>query len=673
MDTNTFANTQKYAKNSVLKCVENPANSDDVTIKEIYVVEKEHDMSLWRAVLVDSFCQAGKTKKCFEILHEKITKQNGENTLVLFVTQANSLASATQTIQRAKASSIMNTIIPSTNIYKSNKIPSDELLDSNYMIVDFWNSRNMGNMLDFVREHKYHFASIIIVIDECEQGHVKGLKERLGFVRNIEKSAPNSIVKVIFVTATVPNLSKSILQITKANELKFKTGVVSEIVNKPVVEHQFAQPHSTYVGASWFKNTPDVWRRLLFPKKTSDMTKDDYITIKEKTVMEQVKALPKSSKELTMFVTSTRTCDHSSLAERLYRSDYNVTVEMNGTNSKNFKVNYVDKFGDISTWNIPYSQIDSKADKGDLETFRNSEKKLVYTGICQKDDYTMSHILQASLFMMTDSEKRIKDNIVPDEFNKLDAISNTIMNLDKSLRRPNDYPEKPRVALIAGHLAGRGITFQNPHIDFTCTSFCFTDTRDSIQRGATNTQRFGRACGMLSDVFARIDRKPILIATEGIMKDALANEAALQEKAEEIQNGTLFSLKDMVTKDEWDKLLKKTNEELKTSSCEKKKVKILAEGEELIDGVSPTALKHYFKSKNLLVSKMIRYLYGMDKPITFQKFKDGIGYTKSDKQFVNNIQNGRGNNSTYGKLWVAENNFIQINDNIRKFIDMNCK
>lgn len=130
--------------------------------------------------------------------------------------------------------------------------------------------------------------------------------------------------------------------------------------------------------------------------------------------------------------------------------------------------------------------------------------------------------------------------------------------MDKSIRRPKDYPVTPRVALIAGHMAGRGITIQNPLIDFTCTSFCFTDTKNLVQRGATNAQRFGRACGMLSDVFSRPGRMPILIATEGILQDAIANEKALFEKASLIENGSFISLKDLISDSEWDSVMKAT-------------------------------------------------------------------------------------------------------------------
>lgn len=681
-------NTKKYAKKMVVKKVEmNKDKVEDMKVKQIYVYEPkkvslEDDPNAWRAVLVDSFCQAGKTKKCFEILSSKISVSQAENTLVLFVTQANSVASANQVVQRAMVSDVLRKMIPTENIFRCGDVPLDVAIgggagDSeenddglevgNYMIVDFWNSRNMTVMLDFIRLNRGVFDEVIIVVDECEQGNLKGLKERLSFVRNVEKAASDeSIVKVIFVTATVANLSKGILQIAKQNMVKFQHGVVSEIINKPVVEHQFAQPHETYVGASWFKKNEGVWKKLVFPAKSGEMSNGDYVKVKEAKIMQEVRCLPDEAKELSLVVTSTLTSQHTSLCERMYRSGYNVTVELNGVNNKNFKVKYVNNSGDISSWDIPYSYVDAKAEKGDLKTYRNCARKLKKTGISGKEDYTMSHVLQAALFMMTEAEDRIKVNVADDEYVKLDVLINCINNLDVSLRRPDDYPEMPRVAMVAGHLAGRGITIQHPGIDFTCTSFVFSNTKDGVSRGATNTQRFGRACGMLMNAFARVNRKPVLIATEGILQDALANERALREKAEMIENGTLISLKDLVTQEEWLKVMKETKKELQAGgNGEKKK----HSSGEIVDGVNVEALKHYFKSKNLIIGKMIRFLYEQNKKVSFDEFKSGIGYTKSDKQFMSNIKNGLCANSCYGKLWICVSGTCELNEYIRNALD----
>lgn len=631
-------------------------------------------MSTWKAALIDAPTQAGKTWKCFEVLGQKLKDGEcggeGKNILVLFVTQANCITSASQVIQRASK------VLPVDHILRSAKNMPEVSAGGHYMVVDFWNARNINNMIRFLQSAECNggWDQVVVVIDECEQGGLKGVKTRLDFVVNVEKICARwrtCEVSVMMITATVANLSKTILKIAKDDPLKFSRGVVGDLVHKPVVANFFAQPHETYVPASWYKDAKDsngnlVWRKLTFIKKDSDMTSGEYNRIKENHILQTIGGLPDAAKELCLIVTSTRVQDHSDMAEKLYRIGFNVCVELNGTNNKNFRVNYVDAGGNVRVWNIPYSVIESKADKGDLKTFYNYKKKLTASGIQQKEDLSLSHMLQAALFMGTDADDRIRENVVVEEYNKLDAIFGAMCHLDGSLRRPDDYPDVPRVALIAGHLAGRGISIQNPFIDFTCTAFCFTDTRDVVQRGASNTQRFGRACGMLKDVFARKDRVPVLIATEAILQDAIANEKTLTEKLANISEGERVSLKDLVSKMDWDTIMKDVKRSFKV------KVKIVDNKDDgcgVLDGVVLKNLMQYYKSQNLLVGKMIRYLYKQEGAITFEEFKNGIGYDKSDQQFRDNIFNGQSLKSKYGKLWNMEGGIIHINPKIKTYID----
>lgn len=663
MDSIILKNTEEYAKDSIFNKVVANINMKKLVIKKIYVPPKdENDKKNWRAALVDAYTQAGKTWKCFDLLTEKVT----EKTLILFVTQANSVTSASQILQRAKVTDVFKGKITSNNIYRSSNAP-DGIIEGNYMLVDFWNSKNTTNMIDFVKSTEYIWDQIIIVIDECDQGAREGIKNRLDFIKKIEKAASDTIVNVIFITATVANLSKHILEIAKLT--KFKTGVIQKIIDEKVVEHHFVTPHESYVGPSWFNNEKNdgssIWKRLVFPKKTADMSKDEYNVVRENEVLWLINTLPESAKELSLIVTSTRVDEHRILADKLYRIGYNVTVELNGETKKNYSVKYVNHSGNISVWNIPYSQIEAMADNGDLDTVRLFDGRFKDTCINQKEDVSLSYILQGSLFMATCAEKRIKDNISEEEYIKLFAISEAILHLDKSNRRPKDYPLSPRVALIAGHLAGRGITIQNPMIDFTCTSFCFTETKDSTQRGAINSQRFGRACGMLSNVFARAGRMPILISTPEIMQDAIANEQVLFQKASLIDNGSLITLKDLISKSDWDKVMKETKNSLNIDIKKEKK----ATYEDNIDGVNPIDLKRYYTSKTTIIGQMINYLYKQTDSISFDEFKKGIKYDKEDKQFQSNVANGCGIKTRHGMIWIYNKGMIEMNPKIREIIN----
>ena len=128
----------------------------------------------WRAVLVDSFCQSGKTAKCFETINAKIIADGAgaTPTLVLFVTQANSTASANQVIQRAKNSPIITKVIPKTNVFKSSVMEPDEFVPTkNTMIVDFWNSRNMEIAINSQYYHHHNVNTIMTLLQTTLVNH----------------------------------------------------------------------------------------------------------------------------------------------------------------------------------------------------------------------------------------------------------------------------------------------------------------------------------------------------------------------------------------------------------------------------------------------------------------------------------------------------------------------
>jgi metal-responsive CopG/Arc/MetJ family transcriptional regulator len=602
----------------------------------------------WKAVLVDAPTQAGKTNKCFEVISEKMSGIEKCDNLIIFITQANSIASVDQILQRVPTHSKLKNIFDSDNIFRAKDIP-ETFYQGNYMIVDFWNLRNTKNILEMAKNTTNTWDNVFIIIDEVDQGNLNGIKERLWFVHQVEKRIGCAEVKVIFITATVANLSKRILQIANTSTL-FRSGIIRDIVRHKVVEHQFATPHESYIGASWFLQNKDVWTELEFSVEHKNE--------KETEVLEQICRLSDAHKEMTLIVTSNLTADHESLADRLTRIGYNVVVQMNNANGKNLKVKYVEMNGKVSEWNIPFNKIYTEADNGNLSSFIKrdiDENKLnIKTGILSKKDLNITHILQAALFMdCKKSRLRIKQNIPESEFNRLECISRLMDNGE--LKRPNSFPENPRVAIIAGYMAGRGITIQNPYIDFVCTSYCFTDVCDNIHRGANNAQRFGRACGLIGDVFARRDVKPVMIATKNILKASVANEAALNDLAKKINNGDLVKLKDLITQDDWCEILKTTTKSFKGAKTDG----------EYIDGVDMKKFREWMKPENTtVIGKMVKYLYNNKNNVTIDELKNGINYLGSDQQFMNRIDHGRSIKAEYGMLWHCKKSIVNINKNI---------
>ena len=87
-----------------------------------------------------------------------------------------------------------------------------------------------------------------------------------------------------------------------------------------------------------------------------------------------------------------------------------------------------------------------------------------------------------------------------------------------------------------------------------------------------------------------------------------------------------------------------------------------------IDGVKLEKLNKWL-SEETLVGRMIKYLYECEDSITFSEFKRGVKYDKSEEEFINNIDNGRGVNCRHGKLWNYKNKRVTLNKKIRKYMD----
>ena len=514
----------------------------------------------WRALLIDSTTQAGKTWKCFELIADRLITGN-DKTLLLFMTQSNNTSAVNQLIKRARSDARITASIPAANIVRSKEAcegcggggggsGSDT---QNTMVVDFWHIHHRRKMLQFLLDTRARWDRVCIVFDECDQGGTDGFRERLSFADEVDSHATHSGIdtKLIFITATLANLSKSALHISKELEGFREGGIVRAVLCDPVVDHHFAEPPTSYVGPSWFFETAGVWRML--PPETKKEKEGKENGERNEIVLSALAELPDSAKELCLIVTSTRVEDHAALGLQALASDtgFNVSVALNSSD-RGYIVHY--RTGDrtgIKEWELPLSKIESMAERGELSA-TCTQGGVCDTGIENKTDLTLAHILQSTLFMMTDAQSRIEANSTGEEYAKLLCLSHAMVaGMRRSKRRPLDYPTQPRVALIAGHIAGRGITIQNPFIDFTCTSFCLTGRSDSTQRGASNAQRFGRACGACFEAFTRPGRTPILLATEKIMQDALANEAAVLERAGDTG---LSGLKSLVSKDSWDRI-----------------------------------------------------------------------------------------------------------------------
>lgn len=526
----------------------------------------------WLASLIDAPPQARKTAKAFQVMADRLRTAQ-RDVLGLFVTQANSTMSALQIVNRMSRFDDLLEIFPKDNIIRTADFDPES--EGNLMMVDFWNVRNTEKMLRVAND--YEWKHVMIVVDECEQGGQSGVYNRLKFIHEVEKACKPAQVNVVFITATIANLSDAVYRFR--NLASFKGTFIEKIVTEACIEKHHAVPHPSYVGASWYKNTEDAWKELRISAKEPGEKRDDYETKVFKTVCKSLKELPDDNKQLAFVVAGTLRDMHKKLANRMFRLGFNVTIELNCTNTKNYTVMYDNDCGETKEWKIPYSAIEKLAAAGEMKKYTSFEDGVDYdSGIDAIEDLTLSHVLQAGLRLGTDMHRDILKNIADDERVKLLTIFTRMKTLTGESRRPDDYPKKPKIAMIAGNLASRGNTIQNPFIGFTFTSSLYYNGGKSTQRGALNAQAVGRSNGTLLESYtSSTGVKPILISTKTIMRDAIANEEIVKKKAAEIPNGQLIMLRDLVTKEEWDDVLDEANKKFKGADSPKNVYKRILE------------------------------------------------------------------------------------------------
>jgi hypothetical protein len=354
------------------------------------------------------------------------------------------------------------------------------------------------------------------------------------------------------------------------------------------------------------------------------------------------------------------------MVQPLMNVGYNVVVEMNGKNEKNYSVSYLSN-GKIKKWKIPTKELHQLANDGSLSKLSLFEGKFD-TGIVRAENCSLPDILQASLFMGTEYQDRIRQNVSKETYMKLFKMNSVITDDLKTNKRPEGYPERPCVALVVGNLASRGITIQDPCIDFVCTSFVFTDLNDTLQRGAQSTQKFGRACGNLFCKYTD-ERTPVVIATRKIVEAALANYNAVNENSKNIKNGAYINLRYYITGQDWKGYRSEAKDTIRTL-IKKRKIFVTSRGDDVVDGVDIARIKQLVVNKTY-VGKILEYLRQNDgAKTTVEELYTKVEYDNDMDAFLSTICNGRGIRCKYGKLWNYSNGSISINTNIIKYFNM---
>lgn len=441
--------------------------------------------------VVTGYMQSGKTKKTFSVLSDMMKEKYGR-TLVLFVTQFNNSTVEDQTYQRLCNAENILEHFEVENILKCDELKEKEFENKNAIITGFWHSRNTKKMILAVKENNWH--NIIMIFDEADQGDVAGFKSRMKFVDNVKKVS-YAVIDLIFITATIANLSNEAYKFITKNEkydyvhnkLFFNTMFNSN------VNLYFAEPPQNYLNPQFLSEKS--WIEIEYEQDNKD-----------EVIFKTVKRLEDQQKKLVLYVSSVVKDDHDLFGKSLLDdAGFDVCIKVNSMICSKYEVMYKDKDGEFTNYVLPYKMIKKYADLG-----------MFVPAIKNSTEYTLSHLLYCAIY---DRDSIECDGIEKEKLESLFDFFDAI--------KPDDFPKNPKVAIIAGHVASRGISIQNQQINFVCTACVFAESSGSSQLGAINAQRVGRACGLLMDYINKNNMIPILITTKKAMKETKGSIAVI--------------------------------------------------------------------------------------------------------------------------------------------------
>lgn len=244
----------------------------------------------------------------------------------------------------------------------------------------------------------------------------------------------------------------------------------------------------------------------------------------------------------------------------------------------------------------------------------------------------------------------------------------------------------PRILIIAHGLVGRGINIVSADYQWHLTHMFYRPSR-----GATVTvmSQSLRLCGIYNDTI------PLTCFLEKSVYENIYRGYQLQEDifSRLQQNGE--NVRDQIGEQKfWSakiprKKMSQTNDfcgKITTIMEEDKGMTLeqfnahfsLQEHQESYGAIEldKKLLTKWVDSTNMLLGKMLRFLYDQDAGTTLEDFKMGVDYTKGDESWMSNICNGsRGGryskNLKYPRIWykAAGTNLFHLDSNIRKMMN----
>lgn len=604
-------------------------------------------------IFINALTQSGKTRYFINLIDSNIDKEN--TNLVIVITQSNNISVRDQTIKRIKKSNIINTI-PDEKILISKEFINVKKSDKSYCVVDFFHSRNIQNILSTLPRLDNMWDNIILVIDEIDQGNLKG---RLDFIESFNNIVGNNF-KLIIVTATGAKLCTTFPDEDTQNADYRNGGTVYNMMHRSVCSLHTISIGSNYTGLDYFLDNPSSYECII--GNLSDKIRN---------------SIPSQKKKLTLVVNSIYQKDHDNIIRDLIETDvYTMGIALDGSASSTKRNIYYKKTDNtIATFIINEADIFKSIKNSRLRYYDPIDDRWF---LIREEDVSVQHIYQAIIQKESETYYSLisgKDKNIINSLRTYLAITNKIPI--------DEFPQERNIIVAAGLYASRGITIQSKEAMFIFSSFVFLSTLKSEDKGADDYQKIGRMTGYYKEEYNVI--KPVLLASNKILSSARANANLVEEKRNisYVHTGEFQKLSEIISQSDWDNSLSSCKNYIKNAS-KSARIEVPApepENEENILNVDNSQTKDAILNKIAgLIIKWRKSLRQENKStisqIYYAVFKSEDGITEDEfKNILINIS-GEYNSlwrrsileKDYSEIFILKNNKITFTDICREVL-----
>lgn len=631
--------------------------------------------------------QSGKTTHtCMQIsaifTDEKIEpeeKRTKDSVLIIYITQSINTDSVRRTYGALKNFEEVTKYIDEDNILMLEDIGKLNK-EKHGCIISFHSAPKEKKIVDFYRENKEKWSDVFILIDETDQGGVKGTTDRVTFVKNIYDIAMpmNVAMRCAFITATLANLADNMRE---QREI-FKPATTDRTIglNRIRFDIYHIDPDENYVGSKYIVDNK-CWVDIDLPHK-SEYSKEGYMKVVERVFYERINAVDEKNKKYALVSNSIYKEDHRTCARKLIDCGFNASLVMNSDNKKAYDGFYKNQDGEIKTWQIPFEDIEKKAKKGELkyrvERIRDPITRIIRnekipTGINSQYDIIPVEYLQALFY--------------PD-IDELHPKYEKLTKLFEAMELPEDFPILGlKLAIVGGKMFDRGGNFQEPTTNLAPGLMAIYDESTS-QKYALTTQRVGRMFGNTKKCYEDMGIKPILISTCDLVVGLCVNDEYTTIVAESIkrkgasekefrryakltENDSWNQLVKIVRKETFIPLVKEQRELRKMAKEEARRATETPESHDTREDDTPSqdtvnrVLELY--NNNERIRKILDILMRRQTiPIIELQILDGERNLKTFENFLKNYASAKSSSGLI--LWKRSNNQLSICMNIKNIL-----